>query len=83
MKFLVFTQDEYNNNYYIGVFNELKNAIPKINEWLEVYEVQITELTRYPSTFGYCFDKEIITPNEEYVYVRGFILDDEELKPVD
>jgi len=83
MRFLVFTQDEYNNNYYIGVFNELENAIPKINEWLGGYEVQITELTRYPGTFGYCFDKEIITPNEEYVYVRGFILDDEELKPID
>lgn len=76
-KYIVFMQDEYNNLYWIGKFRKLSNAIPKINKWLEPYEVQIEELKEYPSTFGMCFDTKIETKNEEIVMIRGFILEEE------
>lgn len=82
-KYIVFTQDEYNNLYFRGIYNDLKNAIPDINDWLDIYNVKIKELNEYPSTFGMCFDKEIEVDESYFVYVRGFILTDEELKPVD
>lgn len=76
-RYIVFMQDEYNNLYWIGEYKNLSDAIPNINEWLEIYNVSIDELTEYPSTFNMCFDKEIETPNEEIVMVRGFILEEE------
>jgi hypothetical protein len=71
-------QDEWNNLYWVGEFTNLSDAIPDINEWLEIYKVSINELNEYPSTFGMCFDTEIETPNEETVMVRGFILEEEQ-----
>ena len=76
-RYIVFMQDEYNNLYWIGEYKNLSSAIPDINEWLKIYNVSIDELTEYPSTFNMCFDKEIETPNEEIVMVRGFILEEE------
>ena len=83
MKYLVFVQDEFDNNYYIGVYNKLRNAIPTINKWLEQYDTKIEELNAYDSTFDKCFDKMIETPNNEFIMVRGFILNDTDLKPLD
>lgn len=77
-RYIVIIQDEWNNLYYIGEFTNLSDAIPDINEWLETYNVSIDELTEYASTFGMCFDKEIETPDEETVMVRGFILEEEQ-----
>lgn len=74
-KYLVFIQDEWNNLYWIGEFKKLEDALPDINEWLEGYDVSINELKEYVSTFGMCFDREVETPNEEIVMVRGFILE--------
>lgn len=75
-KYIIFMQDEWNNLYLMGFYNNLDDAIPDINDWLEVYNVKLDlgELTEYPSTFGYTFDKEIETLTEEVVMVRGFIL---------
>lgn len=75
-KYIVFTQDEWNNLYLMGFYNNLKDAIPDVNQWLETYNVSIDSLDEYPSTFGMAFDKEVETPNEQYVMVRGFILDE-------
>lgn len=74
-KYLVFTQDEWNNLYYMGTYDDLKDAIPDVNNWLSVYDIQINELEEYPSTFGMCFDKEIETKDEQFLMVRGFILE--------
>lgn len=73
-KYEVFIQDEWNNIYLVGFYDNLEDAIPEVNEFLETYDMKIDELKEYPSTFGLCFDKEVETPNGEIVMVRGFIL---------
>ena len=84
----VFMQDEYNNNYFIGFYNELKNAVPDINSFLEPYDAKIETLEEYPSTFGSCFDTEVFREIEDDddpdsgwtgVMIRGFIFDAEAL----
>ena len=79
--YLVFMEDEWHNNTYLGVYEHLENALPDINEWLSTYDTQIDTIQEYASTFSMCFDMSIETPDETYVYVRGFILDDSQLKP--
>ena len=74
-KYEVIIQDEWNNLYQIGFYDRLEDAIPEINEFLSVYEVEITELIEYPSTFGMCFDTEIETKDENTIMIRGFVLD--------
>lgn len=74
-KYLVFTQDEWNNLYYMGTYDNLDDAIPDVNNWLSVYDIQIDELKEYPSTFGMCFDKEVKTKDEQFLMIRGFILE--------
>ncbi len=76
-KYIVFIQDEWNNNTLIGFYNNLKDAIPEINEYLfDCYEVKIDELEEYASTFGYCFDKDVEIDNgDSSVMIRGFILE--------
>lgn len=78
-RYLVIMQDEWNNLYFLGIFDNLNEAIPSINDWLEIYDVSIDSLEEYPSTLGMCFDKEIETKDENVVMVRGFILDDREI----
>lgn len=73
-KYEVFIQDEWNNIYLVGFYDNLEDAIPEVNEFLETYNTKIDELKEYPSTFGPCFDREVETPNGEIVMVRGFIL---------
>ena len=73
-KYIIFMQDEWNNLYLIGFYDNLSDAIPEINDQLEIYDVKIDELEEYPSTFGYAFDKEIETKDETVLMVRGFIL---------
>ena len=73
-KYEVFIQDEWNNIYLVGFYDNLEDAIPEVNEFLETYNMKIDELKEYPSTFGSCFDKEVETPNGEIVMIRGFIL---------
>lgn len=71
----IIMQDEYNNLYHIGFYKELKNALPDINQWLEIYNVSIDTLETYPSTFNEVFDREIEIEDGTVVYIRGFILD--------
>lgn len=78
-------QDEWNNLYYLGEFKELKDSIDDINEFLEVYDVQIKaeDLKEYASTFGGAFDLDIGMMYEDRddlvgIMVRGFILYDDE-----
>ena len=78
----VFMSDEYSNNYLIGFYHELKNAVPAINDFLVPYEAKIETLEEYPSTFGECFDTEVVkeVENDEEdnwtgVMIRGFIFD--------
>lgn len=78
-------QDEWNNLYYLGEFKKLKDSINDINEFLEVYDVQIKaeDLKEYASTFGGAFDLDIGMMYEDRddlvgIMVRGFILYDDE-----
>lgn len=82
----VWMQDEYNNNYLIGFYHELANAVPAINDFLIPYEAKIDTLSVYPSTFGECFDTEVVrtVENEDDdewtgIMIRGFIFDSEAL----
>lgn len=75
-KYIVFTQDEWNNNYLMGFYDDLDDAIPDINGWLEIYNLKLEkgDLVEYPSTFGTVFDKELETEDETVLMIRGFIL---------
>lgn len=72
-KYMVMIQDEWNNLYYLGEFKELKDALPDINDFLEVYNVSLEILEEYPSTLGYCFDTEVEVDGG-VVMIRGFVL---------
>ncbi|MBR3208838.1 MAG: hypothetical protein IKF82_01075 [Bacilli bacterium] len=55
---------EYNNFMHLGWFENLDDAVEKINEELSVYgngkyKFEKGELIEYPSTFGNCFDVEL------------------------
>ena len=67
-------QDEWDNLYHLGFFHNLKDAIPEVNSWLTTYNIEIDELSEYPSTFGMCFDRELEV-EDSYVHIRGFIFD--------
>jgi hypothetical protein len=67
-------QDEWDNLYHLGFFHNLKDAIPEVNSWLSTYNIEIDELSEYPSTFGMCFDIEL-EADDAYVHIRGFIFD--------
>lgn len=87
----IWMQDEFNNNYFIGFYNELMNAVPAINDFLVPYEAKIETLEEYPSTFGECFDTEVfreISGDDDSddgwtgVMVRGFIFDADMLENI-
>ena len=68
-------QDEWNNNYLLGYnYKSLEEAIPDVNEWLEIYNITIDEIKEYPSTFGTCFDTELEGSEGEHLMIRGFII---------
>lgn len=79
--------DEYNNWYLVGFFDNLEDAVPELNSYLEDYELEeddlsgtpqfgkgtnLGELTEYASTFSPCFDR-IINTTCGCVEVRGFV----------
>lgn len=74
MIYQVIMQDEWDNLYHLGFYKDLKDAIPEVNSWLSTYNVEIDELSAYPSTFGMCFDRGLET-EDAYVHIRGFIFD--------
>lgn len=81
-KYLVIMQDEWNNLYYMGEYDNLKDSIGDINDFLSVYNVSIKEdeLKEYASTFGMAFDLDIGMLYEDRddlfgIMVRGFILE--------
>lgn len=75
-KFQVIMQDEYNNLYNLGFYDNLEDSIKDINEWLKPYETTIDSLETYVSTFNIAFDKEIETKDGNIIMVRGFTLYD-------
>ena len=84
-RYEVIMQDEWNNLYRLGEYEELKDSIEDINGFLSVYDVTIKEedLKEYASTFGGAFDLDIGMMYEDRddlvgIMVRGFILYDEE-----
>lgn len=87
-KYQVVFVDEYNNWFLVGFFDNLEDAVPEVNSYLETYEFEeddelsgvprfgkdanLGELTEYASTFSFCFDR-IINTTCGCVEVRGFI----------
>lgn len=78
-KYEVFMQDEWNNNYLLGFYNKLTDALPDVNEFLETYNAKLDDLVEYASTFSTCFDTEVETPDENFIWVRGFIIDTDDI----
>ncbi len=79
----VIIQDEYNNLFNMGFYKELKESIKDINNFLESYDINISEdlLKEYPSSFNSCFDLDLSTIYEdeiEPIMIRGFIFDFDE-----
>ena len=72
-KYEVFIQDEWNNLWLMGFYDNLSDAIPDINNFLETYSVKIDKLEEYSSTFNTCFDTEVETSDGEIIMIRGFI----------
>lgn len=72
-KYFVIIQDEWNNLYYIGQYNALKDAIPEVNDFLKIYNTKIDELEEYAGTFGKCFDKVVEVDEFTEIMIRGFI----------
>lgn len=72
-QYMVMMQDEWNNLYYLGLYKELQDALPDVNEFLEVYNVSLEELSEYPSTLGACFDTEVEIDGG-VIMVRGFVM---------
>ena len=87
-KYQVIFVDEYNNWFLVGFFDNLEDAVPEVNSYLETYEFEeddelsgvpqfgknanLGELTEYASTFSFCFDR-IINTTCGCVEVRGFV----------
>lgn len=79
-KYQVILQDEYNNLYMVGFFDELDDSIEEINKYLDIYEVQLKkgDLKIHTNTYGKGFDTELsdlFEGNEkvEGIMIRGFI----------
>ena len=54
----VFVQDIWNNNYLIGFFKNLDDAIPGINSFIDAKKMKLKpgDLQEYPGTFGPVID---------------------------
>lgn len=91
----IFLTDVWNNNYLVGFYKDLDDAVDDINSYLsnEKYYLEKGDLKEYPSTFNYCFDTELYSIyhskhpksieddycEDEDMQIRGFILDSEYL----
>ena len=83
----VIIQDERNNLFHIGFYENLKDSVNDINDHLHIYEEQISkdDLREYPSTFGECFDMDLGSMFEDNdsiqgVMIRGFIFDSDYIR---
>lgn len=92
----VWFMDEYCNNWMLGLYKDLDDAIPDINGHLSVYGDGIAlekgDVKEYASTFGTAFDTDLAAVFEEKglgedeceglcgCYVRGFVLDSDSLE---
>jgi hypothetical protein len=78
--YIVFLQDEYFNNFYIGAYEKLEDSLEDVNKELSIYDEKIDELKEYPSTFDEkCFDVEI-SKDEGLIMIRGFYIPNITLK---
>lgn len=89
MIYQVIIQDEWNNLHHLGFYNELKDSIQDINDFIDAYNLQLTPdmLTTYPGTFGLVFDhnlgdlfQDLADDTAQGVYIRGFIFNEDEVR---
>lgn len=93
--YVVFLNDVWNNDYLVGFYKDLNDAIDEINLNImnEKYHLEKGDLKEYPSTFNSCFDvcigdiyyakhpseEDEYYHEEDNLWVKGFILDGDEL----
>lgn len=89
----IFFTDEYNNNYDLGFFKNLDDAVPAVNEMLFDYDFQVQkgQLTEKAGMFDSyidCYISDLFSEEdyerEEYLelgsmMIRGFIFDSDKL----
>ena len=76
-RYIVFMQDEWNNNFLLGdKYKSLDEALPDVNDWLKTYGIKVDKIEEYISTFGSCFDTELEGKDEEFIMIRGFIIEE-------
>ena len=91
----IFLNDVWNNNYLIGFYKNLDDAIDQINKNInsKKFYLEKGDLKEYPSTFGNCIDVSIgdiyfhkhpdsvddFYDDDMNMWVRGFIFDSEKL----
>ena len=91
----IFLNDIWDNNYLLGFYKNLDDAIDDINGFIdeEEYHLQKGDLQEYPSTFSSVFDAYLIdilenkgieadTFSEDIATlgIRGFILDSDAIR---
>ncbi len=77
--YVVFLEDEYMNNWFIGVYKKLEDSLEDVNKELATYGKSIDCLTAHSSTFDECFDTEIEL-DEGMIMIRGFYIENIQLK---
>lgn len=80
----VFIQDEYNNLWMVGFFNNLDDAGKEINKNhlpKNYRKLQKGDIGEYPTMTSWSFDRELTSKDEsESIYIRGFIFDREKVQ---
>lgn len=84
-KYIAWITDEWNNNISLNnlIFRDLNELSSQVKDYIKItYDKDVDiSIQEYPSTLGWCFDTDIeIIPDETYIQVRGFIIDDDYLK---
>lgn len=91
----VFLNDIWNNNYLLGFYKDLDDAIEDINGFIDdkKYHLQKGDLQEYPSTFSSIFDTNVadilasrdidvdnLDDDVMSLEIRGFILDSDAIR---
>ena len=81
-RYFVIFQDEWNNLYDVGRYDDLDSSIDDVNMFLEVYNVKLNkgDIREYPSSFNTAFDLDISSLFQDRddlngLMVRGFIFE--------
>ena len=83
-KYQVILQDEYNNLYMVGFYDDLDDSIEELNKYLDIYDVELKkgDLRVYKGVYDDRFDLDLCDIFEDKedvrgVMIRGFIYEED------